>query len=85
MLRAHWQVRGSDAHARVSAPPCALPPRHRLRGTPGAEERQRVRAKDGGAGRRETRVPGGALQRLLWPFNVGEIRQRHREHQRRER
>lgn len=50
-----------------------------------ADERQRGREKDGGEGRGETPVPGGAVQRLLRGLGAREIRQRHREHQRGER
>lgn len=90
-------IEGTGVHAPASfshpslalcaraVPLCALPLRDRLQRAWRADERQRGREKDGGEGRGETPVPGGAVQRLLRGFGLREIRERHREHQRGER
>lgn len=67
-----------------SVSPCALPLRHTVFAESGRAISRRT-AKDGGAGRRETPVPGGAVQCLLRPFSRRKIRQRHCQHQRGER
>lgn len=57
-----------------TVPPRALPLRPRIQRASRADKRELGRAKDGGAGRRTTPVPGGAVQRLLRGFRLREIR-----------